>query len=87
MTKTGLAVLLLLAGTAGASAQSGEAAKGKDTYIAECVGCHASAARIVRKIGGGTPEDRADWLDDFLSDHHLTDMDAKADLMAYLLAI
>jgi mono/diheme cytochrome c family protein len=85
--KTGLAVLMLFSGASSAPAQPGDAAAGEDAYVANCVQCHASVARIVRKIDGDSAEDKSAWLDTFLAEHHLRDMDAKADLIAYLISL
>jgi cytochrome c2 len=80
----GSAALILLVSAIGASAQQGDPAAGEDAFVAICRKCHNSAAQIVRRIDGDTTEDRSAWLDSFLAGHHLTDMDAKADLIAYL---
>ena len=82
--KAALATLIILAGTIGASAQQGDTAAGEDAFVAICKKCHNSAARIVRKIGGETAEEKSAWLDDFLAGHHVDNIDAKADLIAYL---
>lgn len=84
MPKTRLAALILLASAIQTSAQTGDPVAGEDAYVANCMKCHASAARIVRKIDGDTAEEKGAWLDGFLADHHLSDTGVKADLIIYL---
>lgn len=79
-----LATLIILASATSVSAQDGNPAAGEEAFAAICKKCHNSAARIVRKIGGDTGEEKSAWLEDFLVGHHLDDMSAKADLIAYL---
>ena len=87
MTKSGLVVLALVASAATAAAQPADPTAGEEVYVADCVQCHASAARIVRKIQGGTPEEKGTWLDTFLDGHHVSDTGNKADLIAYLTSL
>lgn len=88
MTKSCLAILLLAASGFSASAQAaGDAVLGETVYVSDCVSCHASAARIVRKIEGGNTEEKEAWLEAFLADHHLQDEAGKADLIAYLVSL
>ena len=84
VTKTGLVLLALFAGATTAAAQSADPIVGEDAFVTDCVQCHASAARIVRKIRGGTAEEKSTWLDVFLEDHYVSDIEKKADLIAYL---
>jgi hypothetical protein len=85
-------ILVLLAfvftsGTAMAEAELlGDQADGEDAYAASCARCHASVARTLRRIGGGTSEEKAERLDVFLADHYAPDATTRADLIAFLLA-
>jgi len=87
MMKSGLAVLALLAGVSNVHAQSGDPGAGENTYLSECSRCHRTADRIIGKIAGDTPEAKSAWLESFLPDHHLRDMESKADLISYLVSL
>lgn len=87
MKKNSLVVLALLASTAPAATQPGDPLAGEDAYIEVCAECHASAARIVRKIRRDSAEEMSAWLEDFLDDHHLGDTERKADLIAFLVGL
>ncbi|MFZ2103232.1 MAG: hypothetical protein WAU86_21985 [Oricola sp.] len=86
MRRTGTAIAFLLT-AAGAQAQSGDPASGEDVFVSDCVRCHATAGRIVRKIDGATPEEKTEWLNAFLPGHYLRDTDGRTDLIAYLLSL
>lgn len=87
MKRNSLSIAFILAGSIGASAQPGDLAAGEDAFVNNCVECHAAAKRIVRKIEGDTAEAKIAWLDSFLDDHYLNEMDVKLDLIAYLISL
>lgn len=62
-----------------------DAARGEAHYASACAGCHASAVRIARRIEGDAPDEKQEWLERFLTDHHAPDAEMRADLIAYLL--
>lgn len=80
-----LALSLLLMGGASAAAQ-GDSVEGEAAYATTCARCHASVARIVRRIDGATEDEKRAWLDAFLPTHHASDEAVRADLIAYMLA-
>lgn len=87
MRKTGLVVLALFTSSVTAVAQSGDPVAGEDIYIGTCTECHASAARIARKISGRTVEEKSSWLDTFLDNHHVSDITQKDHLIAFLVSL
>jgi mono/diheme cytochrome c family protein len=58
LIRTALLALCLAAAAAPARAE-GDPARGEDAYLEACVECHASVARIVRRIAGATPVEKA----------------------------
>jgi mono/diheme cytochrome c family protein len=62
-----------------------DAARGEAHYASACAECHASAARIARRIEGDTPDEKQDWLERFLAEHHAPAANMRADLIAFLL--
>lgn len=83
----GFALALMLAPADPARADGGEAAmeQGSAAYAELCAGCHASAARIVRRVQGDTDAARGEWLEGFLKTHYAPDDEKRAALIAYLL--
>jgi mono/diheme cytochrome c family protein len=62
----------------------GDPVRGEKAYATACAGCHASLARITRRIPGMTPQQKQDWLGAFLSNHNAPE-EIRADLIAFLL--
>ncbi len=86
---SGLALALALAGAPPLLADGGEEQieQGSAAYAELCSGCHANAARIVRRVEGGTDAERGGRLDSFLKEHHAPDDAQRAALIAYLLSL
>jgi len=63
----------------------GDPVRGEKAYATACASCHASLARITRRIEGRTPEQKQVWLDGFLSNHHAPEESIRADLIAFIL--
>jgi mono/diheme cytochrome c family protein len=80
------AVVISAAGAEEQQASAADAVRGEAHYAAACAGCHASAARIIRRIDGDTPDEKHNWLERFLADHHAPDAEMRADLIAFLLS-
>lgn len=97
MHRSLVAALSCLAISAGSAAFAYEAAdtedllpadldRGAEGYAADCAECHASAARITRRVEGDTEEARAEWLEEFLPEHFAPDAQIRRDIIAYMLA-
>jgi hypothetical protein len=82
MTQVFRALVLLAAMTPGAPAlaQDGAAA-----WQRQCSDCHASVARVMRRLPAGSAESRADWLSHFLAGHHAPDPAVRSAIVAWLL--
>jgi hypothetical protein len=80
-----LLVVLLVTGSGPAFAES-DPLRGEEVYATACARCHASVARTVRRIDGGTEEEREAWLADFLPEHYADDDTDLSDLIAFLMS-
>lgn len=64
----------------------GDIERGEGAYAEDCASCHRSPARFMANVPGDDDAARADWLEDFLPDHYAPDDQARADIIAWLLA-
>jgi mono/diheme cytochrome c family protein len=79
-----LLFVLFAAGCGPALAES-DPQRGEEVYATACARCHASVARTVRRIDGGTQEEREAWLAGFLPEHYAEQDADLSDLIAFLL--
>ncbi|WP_114967180.1 hypothetical protein [Alkalilacustris brevis] len=88
------AILAIASGSAAFAYEAGKAdellpadlERGEAGYAADCAECHASAARITRRVPGDDDEARAEWLEEFLPEHFAPDAQVRRDIIAYMLA-
>lgn len=64
----------------------GDVARGEVAYAEDCASCHRTPARFMANVPGDDAAARAEWLEDFLPDHYAPDAQARADIIAWLLA-
>ncbi len=64
----------------------GDVARGEVAYAEDCASCHRSPARFMANVPGEDDAARAAWLEDFLPEHYAPDAQARADIIAWLLA-
>lgn|GEM_PF-3159049 len=81
LVKPVLAAGLLFAALASAR---GETIDGQTLYDQSCSECHPSKSRLLRKVPGGTAEEKQVWLAGFLRDHHAPDETAREQLIIWL---
>lgn len=57
-------------------------------YRKSCGACHEDASKLIGNLGwvlnSKTPEDRSEWLDDFIKAHHSPDAKDRAAIAAWL---
>ncbi|OWY15326.1 hypothetical protein DEM26_06325 [Thioclava sp. NG1] len=57
-------------------------------FTQSCARCHRDAERLMARLGWAlgskTPEERREWLDDFIVSHHSPDPDSRAAIAAWL---
>lgn len=72
--------------TAPEAAILGDPARGEGAYATACAECHRSAARLMARVPGADAAARGAWLEAFLPDHHAPEPQARADIIAWLVA-
>lgn len=83
-----LAPLLIAAapGLADEAPLPGDVARGEVAYAEACADCHRTPTRFMARVPGDDDAARAAWLEAFLPDHYAPDAQARADMIAWLLA-
>ena len=64
----------------------GDIERGEMAYAEDCASCHRTPARFMANVPGEDDAARAEWLEEFLPDHYAPDAQARADIIAWLLA-
>lgn len=72
--------------TAPEAAILGDPVRGEVAYAGACAECHRSAARLMARVPGADAAARGAWLAAFLADHHAPEPQARADIIAWLVA-
>ncbi|MCC5986474.1 MAG: hypothetical protein JJT95_02255 [Pararhodobacter sp.] len=64
----------------------GDVERGEMAYAEDCASCHRTPARFMANVPGEYDAARAEWLEEFLPEHYAPDAQARADIIAWLLA-
>lgn len=78
-----IAVPILMIGFLGATQAHADAALFKE----KCAKCHARASALASSLKGRTVDEKASQLDTLLKSHHAEDAEARAKIVAYLVAL